>query len=53
MRRATAYIPVRRLSWSISISILLQFTTEVRAAAENCRKITKTPILGFKVVQDH
>ena len=43
---------IRRLSWSISM-VSTQFTLEMYVAAWNREKITKTLILGFKVVQGH
>jgi len=52
--RATAYQFLFADCPGLSPSILLQFTVDVCAAAENCRKITKTPYFGgsrsFKVI---
>jgi len=40
--------------WGLSLAILVQFTFEVRVAAQNREKFTKTPCFGdlgsFKVV---
>jgi len=47
LKISCAYCP------GLSPAISAQFTLEMRVAVRNREKFTKTPILGFKVIQGH